>query len=271
MTDETTNIHPEPEPLPEPPYGPQPQPRKSRKVLALGLAAVFVGVVVGGGVGYAVLKSEQNETKPAAAKPWKAPTPTKTGEYGTQSGGSHYGTLGKLLLPVPDAYSPGPDIAEYGNDAELSGKQAVALMKESYGHLTAKQRKAARAAVDRLHIEGIGMRTYGYQGGDFVVDMQLVQMKNKQAARSYTEYFNAYTKALGIFRNGPKISGHDKARCVLPPKVPGAALDTMTCQATEGDLMISMTVTGPSPLDKNTAAELFKQQLDRVQDPGEAV
>jgi hypothetical protein len=288
VTDETTNLPPEPESLPEPQPDSQPDPlseplpeslsavfpeapkRKSRKGLALALAVVLVGVGGGGGIGYAVLKHQQDDKKQSASRPWKAPTPKKTGAYGAQSGGSHYGTLGKLLLPMPDGYTAGPDIAEYGNDTELSGKRAVTLMKDSYRDLSAKQRKAARKAVDQLHIEGIGMRTYSSNGGDLVIETQIVQMKNKQAARSMTDFYSAFTKALGIYRNGPKISGHDKARCILPPKTPGSKLDSMTCQATEGDLLITMTATGTSPLDKTSAADLLKQQLDRVQDPGES-
>jgi hypothetical protein len=45
----------------------------------------------------------------------------------------------------------------------------------------------------------------------------------------------------------------------------------MYCQATEGDLLITFNATGTTPFAKDTAADLLKKQLDRVQDPGEAV
>jgi hypothetical protein len=276
VTDETP-LSPLPElppgPLPEPPpeFLPEP-PRRSRKPLAIGLAAALVALAACGGIGYAVLRDDK-----VAAKPWKAPEPKKTGSYGAESGGSHYGRLGKLLLPIPKNYVPGPDVAEFGNDVELSGKQATALMKDTYRSLPKKQRQAAEKSIDRLYIQGIGMRTYStyrYSGAPeqgLAVEIRIVQMKNKKAARSATEFYTAFAKATGVFRSGPKIAGHAAAGCFLPPKDTGVELDSMYCQATEGDLLITMKATGTTPFAKDTAADLLKKQLDRVQDPGEAV
>jgi hypothetical protein len=270
VNDETSTPPPPPSPL----LPPRP---RSRKPLALGLAAAFVVVAGGGGIGYAVLRHQQNAGHKADAQPWKAPEPKKTGSYGTESGGSHYGKLGKLLLPVPDDFVPGPDVAQYGNDVELSGKQAVALFKDAYRDLAKKQRQAAEKNIDELYIQGIGMRTYtsyGYSGDGeegLSVEIRIVQMKNKKAARSATEFYTAFVKATGIFRKGPKIAGHPAAGCFLPPKDTKVKLDSMFCQATEGDLMITMNATGTTPFAKDTAAKLLQKQLDRVQDPGEAV
>lgn len=247
-----------------------PAPRKRRRGVALGVIAALVAVAAGGGIGFAVLQHQKDDGTQASPRAWKAPEPKETGEYGTQSGGSHYGALGKLLLPVPDGYSLGPDIAEFGNDAELPAGRAEELMRGDLDGVPKKQRDLVRKAVARLHIQGMGLRTYREGQARFLVETQIVQMKNKRSAQAGTEFFTAFTKALGVFRNGPRIAGHDKARCVLPPKKPGQKLDSMLCQATEGDLLIRMSVTGTSPLRKNDAADLLKQQLDRVQDPGEA-
>ncbi|MFD3455905.1 hypothetical protein ACFWVC_27470 [Streptomyces sp. NPDC058691] len=244
--------------------------RNGRKGLALGIAAALVAVLGGGGIGYAVLQHQEDDGGKAATKPWKAPQPEKTGSYGVQSGGSHYGALGKLLLPMPDGYKAGPDMTPYGNDVELAGKQAVSAMTEGYRDLPKKSRDAALKAVDRLRIQGIGMRSYAAEDNGMLIEIRIVQMKNKRAARAGTEFFADFTKALGVFRNGPAITGHDKARCVLPPKEPGADLDFMECQATEGDLLVTMSVSGQSPLDKKDAADVLAHQLDRIQDPGEA-
>lgn len=273
MSDEENPVVPAPEPVPEPEAVPEGAPEtasapKSRRGLALGIAAALVAVAAGGGIGYAVLHQDDSADKRPAAEPWKAPIPAKTGEFGAKSGGSHYGRLGKLLLPLPDTYEPGPDVHEFGNDVELDAKQAESMMKGSISHLPKKNRKAVEKAIDDLHLQGAGMRTYRSSDGLYVIEIQIVQMKNKQAAADRTEYFDEFTKALGIFRNGPKIAGHDKARCVLPPTEPGKKLDEMTCQATEGDLLVTMDVTGTVPLHKTEAADLLKQQLDRIQDPG---
>ncbi|SEG88733.1 hypothetical protein SAMN05216223_119129 [Actinacidiphila yanglinensis] len=252
---------------PAPPVAP-----RSRRGLALGLAAALVAVVAGGGVGYAVLHDKDGGTdaKPAAA-PWTSPTPTATKAFGAKSGGSHYGSLRLMLLPIPTGYSPGPDVDQYGNDVTLDAEQARALVLGDEKGMSAKERKTVGAAVDDLHIEGAGMRTYTEAAGELVVQIRIVQMKNKEAARAQTDYFSAFTKAMGVFRTGPKVKGYPKATCVLPPAEPGDKLDTMTCQATEGDLMVTMTVEGTRPLDKTTAAGLLSRQLDRIKDPGEAV
>ncbi|MFE2542996.1 hypothetical protein [Actinacidiphila glaucinigra] len=268
--DGTTAPETVPVPVPVPESAPAPAPRRGRRGLALGIAAALVAVVAGGGIGFAVLQHQKDDGKQTSHQTWKAPEPKKTGEYGTQSGGSHYGTLGKLLLPVPDTYMPGPDVGEFGNDAEFTGKEAVAVFEGDLAGLPKKQRDRLHKTVAGLHIQGVGLRTYREAMGAAVFETQIVQMKNKRAARAGTEFFTEFTKALGVFRNGPRIEGHDKARCVLPPKKPGAKLDTMICEATEGDLTIRMSVSGTSPLEKDDAADLFKQQLDRVQDPGEA-
>jgi hypothetical protein len=254
-----------------------PETKKPRRRLALGLAAALVVVAAGGGIGYAVLN--QDAAVKATGKPWKAPLPKKTGSYGAESGGSHYGALRKLLLPMPQAYVPGPDVAEFGNDAQLSGKRASDLLKAGYRSLPKKQRLAAGKAVDRLGVEGIGMRTYSTYGGvgggtdgqdALVVEVELLQLKNKQAARGATDFFAALAEEAGNFRKGPKIAGYGNAVCILPPREKGVPLDRMDCEATEGDLVINLTATGTTPLPKDDAAKLLKQQLDRVKDPGEA-
>ncbi|NEA56686.1 hypothetical protein G3I60_21735 [Streptomyces sp. SID13666] len=244
-----------------------PAPRK-RRALALGIAAALIAVAAGGGIGYAVLRHDDAADHKTAAAPWKAPAPARTGEFGAKSGGGHYGRLGKLLLPVPETYEPGPDVREFGNDVELDGKQAVAMMKSSVREMSKKNRGAVEKSIDDLHLQGAGMRTYSAEGGDYVIEIQIVQVTNKQAAAEHNEFFNEFTKAIGVFRNGPRITGHDKARCVLPPTEPGEKLDAMVCQATEGDLLVTMTVTGTVPLHKTEAADLLKEQLDRIQDPG---
>lgn len=245
---------------------------RSRRGLALGLAAVLVAVVAGGGVGYAVLhgKDGRTDAKPAAT-PWTEPTPTATKAFGTRSGGSHYGSPRLLLLPIPGGYLPGPDVDEYGNDVALDAEQAQRLVKGDSRDMSAKERKELNEAVDSLHIESAGMRTYTQTGGGLVVQIRIVQMRNKQAARAETDYFTAFTKAMGVFRTGPKVKGYPKATCVLPPAEPGDALDEMTCQATEGDLMVTMTADGPRPLAKSDAVDLLRDQLDRIKDPGMTV
>jgi hypothetical protein len=245
---------------------------RSRRAPALIAVGALVAVAAGGGIGYAVLRQKDDGTaaKPAAATPWTPPAPTATKAFGAKSGGSHYGSLSKLLLPMPQNFSPGPDVEGFGNDVQLDAAEAVTLVKGDLSSLSKKQRTKSEKAIDQLHIEGAGMRTYR-SSDNLIVQIEIVQMKNKAAARAETAFFRDFTKAMGIFRNGPKIKGHENAFCVLPPTKTGEELDLMTCHATEGDLMVSATVTGTVPLEKQEAVDLLAKQLDRIKDPGEAV
>jgi hypothetical protein len=251
-----------------------PQARGRRRV-ALGTAAALVAVAAAGGIGYAVLQhggsGDAKAAQSPAATPWAQPTPTATKAFGARSGGSHYGSLSLLLLPIPDNYDAGPDVDEFGNDVVLDAHHAQDLVKGDVTSLPAKDRKKVEAGVDALHIEGAGLRTYAQHDDRLVIQMEIVQMKNEDAARSETKFFTAFTRALGVLRKGPKITGHPQATCVLPPKEKGEKLDTMFCQATEGDLMVKMTASGTLPLEQAEAADLLRKQLDRVRDPGQAV
>lgn len=253
-----------------------PAPARGRRRLALVTAAVLVAVAAAGGIGYTVLRhdgsgGDARAGSHPATTPWTQPTPTVTKAFGARSGGSHYGSLNLLLLPMPDTYDPGPDVEAFGNDVVLDRSQAEDLVKGDLTDLPAKERKTVQSTVNAMHIEGAGLRTYTQHDGELVIRMEIVQMKNEDAARGETRFFTAFTHAMGVFRAGPRISGHPQATCVLAPKEKDATLDSMYCQATEGDLMIKMTADGTLPLEKAEAADLLHKQLDRVRDPGQAV
>ncbi|SDP22513.1 hypothetical protein [Actinacidiphila guanduensis] len=263
-----------PAPLPPLPPALPPEPTataRPRRRTALVTAGVLVAVAACGGVGYAVLHGGDGKNGTHVAAPWTAPTPTATKAFGARSGGSHYGSLRLLLLPIPEGYGPGEDVDAYGNDVVLGVKQATDLFRGDLSDLSAKERKQLDKSIDALHIEGAGMRTYSKNTSDMEVQIRLVQMKNEEGARAQTDFFRDFSKALGVFRDGPKIKGYPKAACFLPPADKSDKLDEMTCEATEGDLMVELEVEGVKPLQKNEAAALFRKQLDRVRDPGEAV
>lgn len=272
-----------PSPVPEPALVPEaapvgePAPVPSRRKVALGAAGALVAVAACGGIGYAVLhhgSGSGHTARATATTPWTQPAPTVTKAFGARSGGSHYGSLRLLLLPVPDDYGPGPDVEAYGNDVVLDAKRATALVRsEQYdtAKLSAKQRKNVEAYIADLHIEGAGLRTYTNHDSELVVRIEIVQLRNQRVAHAETKLFGEIVHAMGGFRNGPKIAGHPQAVCILPPKDAAEKLDGMLCQATSGDLMVKMRVEGFAPLDKASAADLLRRQLDRIQDPGESV
>ncbi|MCZ2526692.1 hypothetical protein [Streptomyces sp. HB2AG] len=258
---------------PQPPgaSGPAPAPGSRRgRWAVLGIVAALVAVAAAVGVGRVALEQRESGT-PEVEKPWTAPVPEASAEYGAGRGGSHYGPLGKLLLPLPEGYEEGPDIGAWGNDVELTGKEAREMAGRAYEGLPAKERKAALKAVEALKVKGVGARTFQDQyDHDLLVEMQLVQMR-KSGAKSLTAFRTELLEGLGVFRNGPRIKGFDEARCFLPPKEKGEGLDMMICFAYDGDLMVTMTAEGTSPLKKKDAADLLRRQLERIATPGEVV
>ncbi|QMV22241.1 hypothetical protein GQS52_11040 [Streptomyces sp. SCUT-3] len=258
---------------PQPPGAPGPAPapgsRRGRRTV-LGVVAALVAVAAAVGVGRVALEQRESGT-PVAEKPWAAPAPEASAEYGAERGGSHYGPLGKLLLPLPDGYEEGPDVGVWGNDVELTGKEAREMAGRAYEGLPAKERKAALKAVEALKVKGVGARTFQDRyDHDLLVEMQLVQMR-KSGAKSLTAFRTELLEELGVFRNGPRIKGFDEARCFLPPKEKGQELDLMICFAHDGDLMVTMTAEGTSPLKTKDAADLLRRQLERIATPGEVV
>lgn len=77
--------------------------------------------------------------------------------------------------------------------------------------------------------------------------------------------------AITVFRDGPKITGHTHASCVLPPNDKKDKLDAMFCTAYEGGVLISFNAYGAKPFDKSEVANLLKKQLDHITSPGEYV
>lgn len=245
--------------------------------MALAAAAVLVAVAAGGGIGFVLLDGDgdgggdKGASRAASASASKHPKPSASADFGVKPGGSHYGSLRKLLLPMPAGYVPGPDSGEFGYDTELTGKAARQAMKESNADLPKKQRKAARKFIESLNVRGLGVRTYREESdGRIIVEMRLIQM-GRNSAKNLTAAQGEFYKALGVFRNGPRIKGFDKARCFLRPTKPGAKLDAMVCFAAEGDLMVTMNCAGVAPLQKKDAAELLRKQLERIAAPGEIV
>ncbi|WP_377270258.1 hypothetical protein [Peterkaempfera sp. SMS 1(5)a] len=231
------------------------------------VAAALAGV----GVGEVLLHTAyQDDTTAAAAPAATAPTVAPSPAWGGHSNGNHFGSLRDLLLPVPDSYTLGPDSGGSGNDAELNSKQLASREEEALKTVPKKNRKTVEKAWKSLHLRASGLRTYQDRSGGLMVEMRLDQF-NQQAVAAASAFNGAVVDASGAFRQGPAVAGHQNARCVLPPLEPSAKIDFMTCFAAEGDLLISMDVTGVTPLDKDGAVQLLKAQLDRLARPGAAV
>ncbi|MCI3272050.1 hypothetical protein [Streptomyces cylindrosporus] len=246
--------------------------RRGRIVAVAGSALFAVALVVG--VGYTVV-TVNGADRDAGAPVWHLPKEDAEKAKAASAKG-----LSGMLVPFgEDGWSRGPDIAQYGSDAELSGAEATALRKESLSGLPRTQRKQLEKQIDKQRLEGVAMRSYVstdqsspiYTDTASIVSIELTRMDNRAAVRNISEAQNEFLDVLGIFRAGPKIKGHKDAGCFLAPADKKEKLDEMYCSAHVGDVLVTVTASSVKPMQTKSVAALVKQQLDRIAEPGEAV
>ncbi|MGW4853075.1 hypothetical protein ACWEPZ_17810 [Streptomyces sp. NPDC004288] len=293
MTEPVTDTAPEA--VDGPPAGPAPGtvtgpapeavPRKAkgraRRVLGVVLPAVLVLGLVGGGVTYtAVTVSSADRSAPtrlwgereddATAKDSEDPAAALArGRTGTP--------LSRLLLPLPESWEFGPDEELYGNDGELGAAEATALMKQAGKGLSGKKRRAFEKEVDKLGIQGVGVRSFADPDHDVTVTFELASMKDKKRIRNSFRIRTGVLDALEAPK-GPKVKDHKNAVCYRAPeddalseKERAVALEEMICLAYESEVLVTMTAVGAKPFDSAAAADLLKKQLDHIASPGEYV
>ncbi|MFE7410926.1 hypothetical protein, partial [Streptomyces laurentii] len=195
---------------------------------------------------------------------------------GTVRQGRASTTLSKLLLPVPEGYRLGPDIGRYGNDSEVSGDDATALMKESGKGLSGKKRREFDRRIEKLGIKGIAVRSYVSDASGQLLNVRVQHMKDQGAGREFVAIQRDLAALLRLGK-GPKIEGHKNAFCSTLPKATGeskdadSTLDGMVCSAYEGEYIVSADAVAGGSLDRSEIAELLKKQLDHITSPGEYV
>ncbi|MFE9444753.1 hypothetical protein ACFYO2_38585 [Streptomyces sp. NPDC006602] len=257
-------------PVPPPPAK---KPFLRGRIAAVAGSLVLVGAVVAG-VGYTVV-TVNDADRDAGAPVWTFPKTTSEDEKAATAKG-----LAGVLVPYgTDGWTRGPDLGEYGSDAQLSGAQATALRKESLSDLPRSRRKKLEKEIDRQRITGMAMRSYlssdadplSENDGTYTVSIVLAQMESQAAVRDIATFQNEFLDALDVFRKGPAIKGHKNAECFLPPKDADEDLDSMYCSAYQGDVLLTATADGVKPLDTKGVAMLLAEQLDRIAEPGEAV
>ncbi|MET7572703.1 hypothetical protein ABZT04_30000 [Streptomyces sp. NPDC005492] len=240
--------------------------RKGRIAAITGCSLLAVALL--GGVGYTVV-TVNGADRDAGAPTWKFPKAAAA-----QKAAPAKGLRGMLQPYTASGYVRGPDIAEFGSDALLSGREATGLRKEEISDLPRSQRLLLEKQIDREKIKGIAMRSYLYPSSEdtnaFTVEVQLAQMDEK-AARNIATYGNQVFDALTEFRKGPTIQGHKNTRCFLPEAEAGEKLREMLCSGYEGDVLVTLTASGTKSMDTKGIASFLRQQLERITTTGEAV
>ncbi|KUO20650.1 hypothetical protein AQJ91_13695 [Streptomyces dysideae] len=266
------------EPVVEPVVAPVKKPVRRGRIAAVAGSLLLAGAVVAG-VGYTVVTVRDAE-RDAGAPVWKFPDDAKDDEKGKTKAAKASGLAGMLVPYGTDGWVRGPDLGEFGSDAQLSGAQATALRKESLSDLPRSQRRQLEKQIDKQRVTGMAMRSYynadatsvgNNTDGLYSVSIVLSQMESRAAVRDISTFQSELLDALDIFRDGPEIKGHKNAKCFLPPKVADEDLDSMFCSAYVGEILVTATADGVKPFDTRGVAMLLKEQLDRMAEPGEAV
>ncbi|MFF6887564.1 hypothetical protein ACFY9F_30765 [Streptomyces sp. NPDC012421] len=249
-----------------------------RILLGVVLPSVLVLGLIGGGVAYtAVTVSSADRTAPTRL--WDDPEKPAEGEDPATAAarGKTATPLSRLLLPLPEGYVFGPDDELYGNDGELGAAEATALMKQAGEGLSGKKRRAFEKEVDKLGIQGVGVRTFADENDDVVVSFEVARIKDKKRVRDSHRLRKEVLDYLE-FPKGPTIKDHKNAVCYLAPQddsldkeEKAKALAEMVCLAYDADVLVTMSAAGAKPFDKARVAKLMKQQLDHVASPGEYV
>ncbi|MFF9117351.1 hypothetical protein ACF09Y_17375 [Streptomyces massasporeus] len=268
-------------PVPELPELPDPlelpeKPARRARVAAVA-ASALLAVAVLGGAGYTVV-AVNDADRDAGAPVWEFPEARSESEA-EKKAAAPKGLAGMLVPYGTDGWAPGPDLGEYGSDTELSGQQATSLRKEALSGLPRTQRKRLEKVVDQQRITGIAMRSYlstAKHSDDFTdeavaVRVELSRMENRDAVREASRLRGAFFDALDVFRAGPKIKGHKNASCFLPPKDDDEKLESMLCFAYVGNVLVTLVADAAKPLDTKATATLFREQLDRITEPGKAI
>ncbi|MEV7414656.1 hypothetical protein [Streptomyces sp. NPDC089919] len=247
----------------------------NRRTAVTGAVGMLVlAALVGGGV-WSVDRLDQAD-RTAVTRYWSAtdPLPVPAAPPTVPAG-----PMTGLLLPVPDGYEPGPDVAEESSsEFAVSGPLAAARIRDGGQGLEAAERAALDRMVRKLKLKGTVARTYRDMTGVLGAEIRLTQADGR-GLKDFDSYAQELFKFLrGMGGKSPKVPGHPEAKCYLLPleNVQGKAEDgekvvSMTCSAYRSGTLVSLSAYGPEPFQEKDAVELLVKQLDRLQAPGESV
>ncbi|MEU3843863.1 hypothetical protein AB0E88_27995 [Streptomyces sp. NPDC028635] len=259
-------------PAPTPTSDPGEKRRRGRLAVVAG-SLVLAGALVSG-VCWTVM-TVRGANRQAGAAVWEFPEKTPEAKVAAPA---QQGLAGLLVPYGSGTWSRGPDIGQYGADAQLSGAQATALRKESLRGLPRSQRRRLEEQIDKQRLQGMVMRSYVDVGtaeadmeGVASVQIQLARMGNAADVRNIARFQGAFLEALDVYRAGPAVKGHKNAKCFLTPKDTDEELEGMFCSAYAGDVLVTVVAEGAKPLEGKKVAALLGDQLDRIAGQGEAV
>ncbi|THA36444.1 hypothetical protein E6W17_25270 [Streptomyces sp. A1547] len=247
---------------------------RSRRTVALIAGGLGIAVLAGGALWAAGRMADADRTAPtrywvaesADSRPTGTPEPVPTVPPNDLTG---------KLLPLSADFELGPDLDAEGNDFYVSGERALQTVKDADTGLSGEERAQRDKALDGLKLKGVAARSYHHLRDQQVMEIQLTQA-DPQALAKFSEFSKKILELLGGDRDAPKIEGFPDAKCSLSvlgkeKKEEQQKIDTIDCEALQGDVLVSFRMYGPKPFSANDAAGLFKQQLNHLKSPGESV
>lgn len=266
-----------------------------RVVLPLLVVLLVLGTTVGGATLYVQRTVEDADNARATDLGlWLIP---KADEWPRPHPGRDHTELSALLLPAPEGYRLGPDIGEYGNDAEISGEEAVARAMDAAADAPRAFRKMLEETLREHPLDGIAMRSYAYVkdngiGGraDLMVEVRVSRHSSEEMAESVHGNLADSLSEDTLFRPGPEVHNHPGAICSYLPRGDDwlefigldpedaygheedwEALDAMHCTGVVGRHHVTALIQGTAPLRKDAGISLFTAQLDHIESPGMSV
>ncbi|MFB7467584.1 hypothetical protein ACFCZ1_29520 [Streptomyces sp. NPDC056224] len=246
----------------------EPARKVGRRKLALVAAGVAVAVLAGGGVWAASALGNADRSAPTAYWVAEGERMPKAGETGPVPANALTGKL----LPVPQDYSPGPDLDGDGNDFFVTGEKAIEGLKEAGGGLSTSERKKRDEALAGLKLKGLAGRGYTGRQGDLVIEVRITQA-DPQTLGAFSEVSKKLLDITGDGREAPKVDGYPDARCALVAvgEEKKEKIDSLYCVAVEGDVMLNFRAYGRKPFPTSDAVGFLKNQLSHLKSPGESV
>lgn len=262
----TTAVGPEASAAPEPPAPKRP------RVVATVLPLVLVLVAVGGAGAYTA-QAVNGADRTVETAVWDDSAPEPGPDPAAKADRGRADTeLSRLLLPVPEGYRLGPDLAGLSNDGEASGEAALAALKEEGGRgLSDKQYRQLDALLVKLKVRGVAHRSYAADSGDLVLSVRVTQAEDVRMIRTLHEEKSALLETFDVLDKGPKIDGHKNVTCYRLPDDREDPVDSIACFAYKGGTSVTFQVDGPEPLRTATVTGLVKKQLDHITSPGESI
>ncbi|MFE2043641.1 hypothetical protein ACFXAZ_22470 [Streptomyces sp. NPDC059477] len=253
---------------------------RGRRIAVVAACAVLAGTLVAG-IGATVV-TVRNADRDAGAPRWAFPKATAEGPVAPVTQG-----LAGMLVPYGSegGWSRGPDVGQYGHDAQLSGAEAAALRKETLRGLPRSLRTEMEEEIDGQRSQGLALRSYFsadsptfvYDEDIFSANITLERMANRTAVQDVSRLAR---EMLGTLTDSEslEIEGYEDAECFVASDESGAVefweprgLSTVLCSAAVGDVLVSVVASGTESLDRVRVTDLVRTQLDRITEPGKAI